>query len=152
MCSFLFFIFQVENLENNDKNDKTNNSSSFSNVVNRLLLEITNTNNTVLNKDNKEHNMNFINNVESLLRNMAVLNPITFEKNVRLAIDIYLDKFKYNSINRDQEEEAEKTLISLSIKNSNVESLNIQKGEILSMLSGLIDHSDLLMKLESIKK
>jgi hypothetical protein len=105
-----------------------------------LLLEII-TNNNSLNRNIKENNLIFLNNVESLLRHIAVLDPIKFELNVRKAIDIYLKKFKDIDINDDE---------NLTSESMN-EDLNTQKGEILSLLSGLLDHSDLLITLGNIK-
>jgi hypothetical protein len=109
--------------------------------VDRLLLEIITTSNNPMNRDIKESNLIFMNNVECLLRHIAILNPIKFEINVRSAIDSYLNKFKDIDINDD---------ISETFQNRN-EALNTQKGENLSLLSGLLDHCDLLITLANSK-
>ena len=85
-----------------------------------------------------------LNLTDSLLRRLASLDPESFVRTVRIAIDRYIGKSNSNSHSADLASKCSEDSEKSDVGADAGESLN---PETLSILSGLLDHGDFLIVL-----
>ena len=162
------------------------NTGTFSYVLDKLLFEITvRTSSTVTeiyneneNKNEKENssgnyfgnenekhyfprNVTFSDQLDSLIRRIAVLDPVKFEKNVRVATDNYLKYFVGQKIDNDEDAVGHEndsnndnssnsndncSISKNSGNNSGNNSGSMANPMVTSSLSGLLEHGDMLIQ------
>ena len=151
MTLSLIFFSQVQDSSARDERDDADSIvqqlTSFAGVLNRLLVEITTntssdpTSSTSLSASHARGDVSVVDLTDSLLRRLASLDPESFVRTVRTAVDRYLGKSNSNSsVASNCSEDIEKGDVGADVR----ESLN---PETLSILSGLLDHGDFLIVL-----
>ena len=135
---------------------------TFSTIVKKLLFEITArtystdidvnkySHSVEFQNDNDDKNISFLDFLDSLLRKIAVLDPLKFSKLVRAATDEYLgifdEKFATENVDEDtnenENENNDGNKDEIVLKKNFGKKINPVVG---SVLSGLLEHGEMLL-------